>query len=74
MLNWPARDHETGDFSKCWTLDDFGNEFYETEISRRFSHMSQPVSQLGDSRIGAVLIVKQGILNQGGPADIFLRR
>jgi hypothetical protein len=50
-----------------------GNEFYETEISRRFSHMSQPIHQIGPSGVSSVLIVKQGILNQGGPADIFLR-
>jgi hypothetical protein len=54
-------------------VDDFGNEFYETEIARRFSHMSQPIHQFGPSGISSVLIVKQGILNQGGPADIFLR-
>ena len=53
--------------------DDFGNEFYDTEISRRFSHFSQPIHQFGSSNISAALIVKQGILNQGGPADIFLR-
>jgi hypothetical protein len=72
MLNQPAVDPLTNDF---FTLldDDFGNEFYETEISRRFSHMSQPIHQFGPSGISSVLIVKQGILNQGGPADIFLR-
>lgn len=50
-----------------------GNILYETEISRRFSHMSQPIHQIGPAGISSVLIVKQGILNQGGPADIFLR-
>ena len=28
--------------------DDFGNELYETEIARRFSHFSQPIHQIGD--------------------------
>ncbi len=85
MLNQPAvcNPHDAGDTARCpdgegafYALleDDFGNEFYETEISRRFSHFSQPIHQIGDSGTSAVLIVKQGILNQGGPADIFLRR
>ncbi|MBN1179815.1 MAG: hypothetical protein JXD18_11410 [Anaerolineae bacterium] len=73
MLNWPAVDPETGTFFELLT-DDFGNPFYATEISRRFSHFSQPIHQIGPAGISAVLIVKQGILNQGGPADIFLRR
>jgi hypothetical protein len=74
MLNWPAVDpaSETGEFFEP-LVDDFENEFYETEISRRFSHMSQPIHQFGPSAISSVLIVKQGIINQGGPADIFLR-
>ncbi len=72
MLNWPAVDPETGVFFEMLE-DDFGNEFYETEISRRFSHFSQPTHQIGVSGTSAALIVKQGIINQGGPADIFLR-
>jgi hypothetical protein len=73
MLNQPAVDSQTGTFFELLE-DDFGNPFYETEIARRFSHFSQPIHQIGDSGVSAVLIVKQGILNQGGPADIFLRR
>ncbi|MGC9394765.1 MAG: choice-of-anchor O protein [Anaerolineae bacterium] len=72
MLNWPAKSPETGEVFEM-LVDDFGNYFYETEISRRFSHFSQPIHQIGDSGVAAALIVKQGILNQGGPADIFLR-
>ena len=72
MLNQPAIDPETGTFFELLE-DDFGNEFYETEIARRFSHFSQPIHQIGDAGISSVLIVKQGIINQGGPADIFLR-
>jgi hypothetical protein len=85
MLNQPATctPGDAGDSERCpngegefyaLLTDDFGNEFYETEISRRFSHFSQPIHQIGNSGVSAVLIVKQGILNQGGPADIFLRR
>lgn len=62
-----------GDFFPM-LVDDFGNEFYETEIARRFSLMSQPYTQFGNSGTAAVLIYKDGIINQGGPADIFLRR
>ena len=72
MLNQPAVDPETGLFFEL-LYDDFENPIYATEISRRFSHMSQPIHQFGEQNIGAVLIVKQGIINQGGPADIFLR-
>jgi hypothetical protein len=72
MLNWPAKDPETGEVFEM-LVDDWENEFYQTEISRRFSHMSQPIHQIGESGVSAVMIVKQGILNQGGPADIFLR-
>jgi hypothetical protein len=72
MLNWPAKDPLTGDLYDMLE-DDFGNMFYETEITRRFSHMSQAIHQIGESGVSSVLIVKQGILNQGGPADIFLR-
>ncbi|MBK8988677.1 MAG: hypothetical protein IPM39_21835 [Chloroflexi bacterium] len=78
MLNQPAvcgphdEDCIPGEFFPMME-DDFGNDFYETEISRRFSHMSQPIHQIGQSGVSSVLIVKQGILNQGGPADIFLR-
>ena len=73
MLNQPAINPETSTFFPLLE-DDFGNFFYETEIARRFSHFSQPIHQIGDSGVSAVLIVKQGILNQGGPADIFLQR
>jgi hypothetical protein len=48
MLNWPAKDPETGEVFEMLE-DDFGNMFYETEITRRFSHMSQPIHQIGPS-------------------------
>lgn len=78
MLNQPAvcgpqdEDCTEDDFFPL-LVDDFENDFYETEIARRFSHMSQPIHQFGPAGISSVLIVKQGIINQGGPADIFLR-
>ena len=59
--------------------DEFGYEVYETEISRRFNLMTQPISKAQDDIDGdidslGVLFYKMGIINQGGPADIFLRR
>ncbi len=51
-------------------------EFYLTEIARRFALTTNSVQAAMDSESGlsAMLIYKQGIINQGGPADIFLRR
>ncbi len=73
QLNWPAKNPETG-LDYPMLVDEYGGpDFYDTEISRRFSHFSQAMHQFGDSLTSAALIVKQGILNQGGPADIFLR-
>ncbi|MBN1249741.1 MAG: hypothetical protein JXC32_18910, partial [Anaerolineae bacterium] len=73
MLNWPAKDPLTGELFDMLEDEVTGLEFYNTEIARRFSHMSQAPHQIGSRGVSAVLIVKQGILNQGGPADIFLR-
>lgn len=51
-------------------------DYYLTEISRRFALTTNSVSAAMDSGSGlsAMLIYKQGIINQGGPADIMLRR
>jgi hypothetical protein len=53
-----------------------GGVFYLTEIARRFALTTNSVQDAVDSESGlsAMLIYKQGIINQGGPADIFLRR
>jgi hypothetical protein len=50
--------------------------FYLTEIARRFALTTNSVSAAVNSESGlsAMLIYKQGIINQGGPADIMLRR
>lgn len=49
---------------------------YDTEIARRGALMTQGVSATTSSanKISAVTIFKQGILNQGGPADVMIRR
>jgi hypothetical protein len=51
-------------------------EFYLTEISRRFALTTNSVgdADASESGLSAMLIFKQGIINQGGPADIMLRR
>ena len=51
-------------------------DLYETEIARRFNLMTQSISKTlrRISGTAAILIYKQGIINQGGPADIFVRR
>ena len=75
MLNAPAIDHETEDVFPV-QVDEWGNEYYETEISRRFNLMVQGngTAMASESKTSAVLLYKEGILFQGGPADIFMRR
>lgn len=66
---------DEGDFYPVQT-DDRGYEYYLTEIARRFALTTNSVQAAVDSVSGlsAMLIYKQGIINQGGPADIMLRR
>ncbi|MCL4263453.1 MAG: hypothetical protein KJ069_09565 [Anaerolineae bacterium] len=73
MLNQPAVDRETGAFFPL-QIDEWGYEFYETEIARRFSVIAQPAAAADESGTVLVAIFKQGIINQGGPADILVRR
>ncbi|MFC1996548.1 choice-of-anchor O protein [Chloroflexota bacterium] len=56
--------------------DEWGNEIYDTEIARRFNLMvnSPAAAMASESKTMGTLIYKQGILFQGGPADIFTRR
>ncbi len=51
-------------------------DYYLTEIARRFALTtnSVPAAMASESGLAAMLIYKQGIINQGGPADIMLRR
>ncbi|PKO06089.1 MAG: hypothetical protein CVU41_08225 [Chloroflexi bacterium HGW-Chloroflexi-3] len=64
-----------GEFYPVQT-DARGFEYYLTEISRRFALTTNSVSAAAGSESGlaAMMIYKQGIINQGGPADIMLRR
>jgi hypothetical protein len=84
MLNQPAvcKD-DTDEFCTAGVdefydiqVDDRGFEYYLTEIARRFALTTNASKAIVDSESGlsAMLIYKQGIINQGGPADILLRR
>ncbi|MBU1061077.1 MAG: hypothetical protein KJ804_22480 [Proteobacteria bacterium] len=46
----------------------------QTEIARRFSLISQPAKDAGPSGTVALATWKQGIIRQGGPADVYGRR
>lgn len=86
MLNQPAScspwtvgaDYECDEYELFPVQIDPLNEgeFYLTEIARRFALTTNSVQAAIDSESGlsAMLIYKQGIINQGGPADIMLRR
>ncbi|MEN8178827.1 MAG: choice-of-anchor O protein [Pseudomonadota bacterium] len=55
-------------------LDDDDVVLYQTEIARRYSQITQPASWAGESGMVALTMWKQGIVRQGGPADVFARR
>jgi hypothetical protein len=77
MLNSPALDPLDGlPLNDVPLVDEWGNEYYETEIARRFNLMVQGIgaAMASESQTSAILIYKEGILFQGGPADIFTRR
>jgi hypothetical protein len=75
MLNAPAIDPETGELFEVYA-DEWENDLYLTEIARRFNLMVQGIgaAMASESKTSAILIYKEGILFQGGPADIFMRR
>ena len=75
MLNAPAISPETGEYIDL-LVDEWDYDLYDTEIARRFNLFvnSAPVAMASESRTMGLLFYKQGIINQGGPADIFIRR
>ena len=77
MLNTPAVNPDTGEFYDV-LFDEWENEMYITDIARRFSLMAQPYTKIWDTQAtaatSAIAIFKVGEINQGGPADIMLRR
>lgn len=85
MLNQPAVCKDeldpyctggVGEFYDVQTDALNGGEYYLTEIARRFALTTNSVNdtEASESNLAAMLIYKQGIINQGGPADIMLRR
>lgn len=63
-------------------LNDYGQEQFQTDIARRAAVMTQPGLKI-DKAVKAgnatdmtsgVILYKEGSENQGGPADIFIRR
>ena len=78
ILNQPALDRtlDTPAFFPIQIDPLNEGDYYLTEIARRFALTTNSVTAAMDSTSGlsAMLIYKQGIINQGGPADIFLRR
>jgi len=82
MLNQPEVNWQTGNFyavlntGQMWDFGDYNYDIYRTEIARRGSLLAQPISKAlnSSSRLAALPAWKQGIMNQGGPADVMVRR
>jgi hypothetical protein len=82
QLNQPEVNWRTGvyypplDTANMWDFGDLNYLIFNTEIARRTSMMSQPLSKAlaADGHLVAMPLWKQGIVNQGGPADISTRR
>ena len=86
LINQPETDWRTGeifppiDTADMWNFvgSDSGTDYnylmYRTEIARRGSLLVQPLANVGGSKLTALLMYKQGLMNQGGPADIMARR
>lgn len=88
LLNQPEVDWRTGSFypaldtADMWDFtndqQDYNYEIYRTEIARRASLLAQPAANVrgtfATSGLTAMPSWKQGIMNQGGPADVMARR
>jgi len=61
-----------------WDFGDYNFEIYNTEIARRGSLLAQDIGKINKTEAKAKLIAlpawKQGVMNQGGPADVMVRR
>jgi hypothetical protein len=59
-----------------WDFGELNFVIFNNEIARRASLMSQPPKKAMDTDYGLVAmpLFKEGIINQGGPADIMARR
>lgn len=86
MLNQPEVDWETGEFYPVrntvdmWDFGEYNYDIYNTEIARRGSLLAQDIkkvhSDTSEAKGGLLALPawKQGIMNQGGPADVMVRR
>ncbi len=84
QLNQPEVNWRTGvyyppmDTADMWDFGELNYLIFNSEIARRTSMMSQSVAKAtaGGTKDGLVAMPlwKQGIVNQGGPADISTRR
>ncbi len=86
QLNQPEVDWTTGAFypvrntSEFWDFGDYNFDIYNTEIARRGSWLGQDIYKVHQDTSKAAYDLlalptwKQGIMNQGGPADVMSRR
>ena len=86
MLNQPEVNWKTGEFytvrntADLWNFanegKDYNYEIWNTETARRGSLLDQDIykAEASSSRLTALPSWKQGTMNQGGPADVMLRR
>jgi hypothetical protein len=82
QMNQPEVNWRTGTYyqpmntATMWNFEPYNYLIFNTEIARRTSMMSQPLSKAknGVGHLLALPLWKQGIINAGGPADISARR
>lgn len=86
QLNQPEVDWTSGEFyparntAEFWDFGTYNFNIYNTEIARRGSLLAQDIYKvhgLTSAAKGGLLALpswKQGIMNQGGPADVMARR
>jgi hypothetical protein len=86
MLNQPEVDWTTGEFSPVrntadmWNFGLYNFNIHNTEISRRGSLLAQDIYKVhkatSNAKGGLIALPtwKQGVMNQGGPADVMSRR
>ncbi len=86
LLNQPEVNWTTGAFFPLlntvdvWDFGAYNYEIYNTEIARRGSLLAQDIAKVhkdtSDTKGGLVALPtwKQGLMNQGGPADVMSRR
>jgi hypothetical protein len=86
QLNQPEVDWTTGEFypptdtALLWDFDDYNFEIYKSEYARRGSWLGQDIYKVhrdtSNARNGLLALPtwKQGIMNQGGPADVLSRQ